>query len=232
MLQNIATFPPEVDTFYREASEGLYGTEAFLAQYTILEILFEAFSAMVFALLLSYATQLAPNVNLSGLLFLSALCTINSGESISMLSYLIFPHLGLAVSFTASLLAIFTVLGGSMSLDPPTALQWFNYISPIKYAMTSVSIFTLKDTVFTCTEGQRDANGTCPIQTGEEVLQLYNLDQKNPWLEVLGSVVTMLCYRLLVYVVLRVQVKRMNSTDIRSWFRRQRQRISSEESRA
>ncbi|GMG06795.1 unnamed protein product [Aspergillus oryzae] len=214
------------------ASEGLYGTEAFLAQYTILEILFEAFSAMVFALLLSYATQLAPNVNLSGLLFLSALCTINSGESISMLSYLIFPHLGLAVSFTASLLAIFTVLGGSMSLDPPTALQWFNYISPIKYAMTSVSIFTLKDTIFTCTEGQRDANGTCPIQTGEEVLQLYNLDQKNPWLEVLGSVVTMLCYRLLVYVVLRVQVKRMNSTDIRSWFRRQRQRISSEESRA
>lgn len=187
---------------------------------------------MVFALLLSYATQLAPNVNLSGLLFLSALCTINSGESISMLSYLIFPHLGLAVSFTASLLAIFTVLGGSMNLDPPTALQWFNYISPIKYAMTSVSIFTLKDTIFTCTEGQRDANGTCPIQTGEEVLQLYNLDQKNPWLEVLGSVVTMLCYRLLVYVVLRVQVKRMNSTDIRSWFRRQRQRISSEESRA
>ncbi|KAE8317182.1 P-loop containing nucleoside triphosphate hydrolase protein [Aspergillus transmontanensis] len=232
LLQNIATFPPEVDTFYREASEGLYGTEAFLAQYTILEILFEAFSAMVFALLLSYATQLAPNVNLAGLLFLSALCTINSGESISMLSYLIFPHLGLAVSFTASLLAIFTVLGGSMSLDPPTALQWFNYISPIKYAMTSVSIFTLKDTVFTCTEGQRDANGTCPIQTGEEVLQLYNLDQKNPWLEVLGSVVTMLCYRLLVYVFLRVQVKRMNSRDIRGWFRRQRQSISSEESRA
>ncbi|KAE8418561.1 hypothetical protein BDV36DRAFT_253685 [Aspergillus pseudocaelatus] len=231
MLQNVATFPPEVDVMYRETSEGLYKIEAFLAQYTILELPFEAFSALVFALLLAYAAKLAPEADLFGSLFLSALCTLNSGESISMLFYLLFDHISLTVSFTASLLAIFTVLGGVMSLDPPKVLQWFNYISPVKYAVTSISVFTMRDLIFTCTEEQRDVNGKCLIETGEQVLQLYKFDQKNPWLQVVGGVVAMLCYRLLVYAILKIKVKRLNSRDTQDWLKRQLRRRGSETTR-
>ncbi|KAE8142807.1 P-loop containing nucleoside triphosphate hydrolase protein [Aspergillus pseudotamarii] len=231
MLQNVATFPPEVDVMYRETSEGLYNIEAFLAQYTMLELPFEAFSALLFALLLAYAAKLAPKADLFGFLFLSALCALNSGESISMLFYLLFDHISLAVSFTASLLAIFTVLGGVMSLDPPKVLQWFNHISPVKYAVTSISVLTMRDLEFTCTDEQRDVNGKCLIETGEQVLQLYKFDQKNPWLEVLGGVVVMLCYRLLVYTVLKVKVKRLNSRGTRDWLRRQLRRQGSKTTR-
>ncbi|KAB8277491.1 P-loop containing nucleoside triphosphate hydrolase protein [Aspergillus minisclerotigenes] len=231
MLQNIATFPPEVDVMYRETSEGLYNIEAFLAQYTILELPFEAFSALIFALLLAYAAKLAPEADLFGFLFLSAFCTLNSGESISMLFYLVFDHISLAVSFTASLLAMFTVLGGVMSLDPPKVLQWFNYISPVKYAVTSISVLTMRDLAFTCAEEQRDVNGKCLIETGEQVLQLYKFNQKNPWLEALGGVVAMLCYRLLVYAILKVKVKRLNSRGMRDLLRGWRREKASEDER-
>ncbi|KAB8258136.1 P-loop containing nucleoside triphosphate hydrolase protein [Aspergillus pseudonomiae] len=224
MLQNVATFPPEVEVMYRETSEGLYNIEAFLAQYTILELPFEAFSALIFALLLAYVAKLAPEADRFGFLFVSALCTLNSGESISMLFYLVFGHISLAVSFTASLLAIFTVLGGVMSLDPPKVLQWFNYISPDKYAVSSVSILTMRDVVFSCTEEQRDVNGKCLIETREEVLQMYKFDQKSLWLEVLGCVVAMLCYRVLVYAILKAKTKRLNSRGTRDWFRQRRRR--------
>ncbi|KAE8373975.1 P-loop containing nucleoside triphosphate hydrolase protein [Aspergillus bertholletiae] len=229
MLQNVATFPPEVNVMYRETSEGLYNTEAFVAQYTILELPFEAFSALIFALLLAYAAKLAPEADMFGFLFLSALCTLNSGESISMLFYLAFGHISLAVSCAASLLAIFTVLGGVMTLEPPKVLQWFNYISPNKYAVTSVSILTMRDLIFTCTEEQRDVNGKCLIETGEQALQLYKIDQKSLWLEVLGGVVAMLCWRLLAYGVLKVKVKRLMSRGMRDRLRQRRHKKTDEE---
>jgi ABC-type multidrug transport system ATPase subunit/ABC-type multidrug transport system permease subunit len=186
MLQNVATFPSEVDVMYRETSEGIYNTEAFLTQYTMLELPFEVVSALLFALLLAYGAKLAPEADVFGFLFLSALCTLNSGESISMVFYIVLNDISLAVGFTASLLAIFTVLGGVMCLDLPRVLRWINYISPVRYAVTSVSLLTMRNSIFTCTEEQRDVNGRCLIEPGKQVLELYKLDQKNPWLEILG----------------------------------------------
>jgi uncharacterized protein HemY len=46
---------------------------------------------------------------------------------------------------------------------------------------------------------------------------------------ILGCVVTMLCYRSIVYAILMVKVKRLNSGDTRDWFRRRRGRETTRE---
>jgi hypothetical protein len=120
---------------------------------------------------------------------------------------IIFSNLGLAANLTAALLAIFTVLGGTMSLDPPRILQWFNYLSPIKYAIRNVSYYCLRGLVLNCTEDQRMSDGTCPIRSGEEILELYRLKVQRPWLSLLAGLLVMFGFRFLVFVILRFKVR-------------------------
>lgn len=208
MLQNIATFPIERDLFYHEFSERLYGPTAFLAQYTALELPMEIISAIIFALLVAYTAQLGPTATEFGVCFLNALCVLNSGESLSMISAIIFSNLGLAVNLTSALLGIFTALGGTMSLEPPRILQWFNHLSPIKYAISNVSYYCLRGLVLDCTDEQRKADGSCPIQRGEEILELYNLSTERPWVDLLAGVLLMVGLRLVVFVILKLKVSR------------------------
>ena len=56
---------------------------------------------------------------------------------------------------------------------------------------------------FTCTEAQRLPDGDCPIQTGQQVLDLFNYHtslSSNIW-ALVGVVVA---YRLIAYMVLRL----------------------------
>lgn len=208
MLQNIATFPIERDLFYHEFSERLYGPTAFLTQYTALELPMEIISATIFALLVAYAAQLGPTATEFGVCFLNALCVLNSGESLSMISAILFSNLGLAVNLTSALLGIFTALGGTMSLEPPRVLQWFNHVSPIKYAISNVSYYCLRGLVLDCTDDQRKEDGSCPIQRGEDILELYNLDTERPWVNLLAGISLMIGLRLVVFAILKLKVSR------------------------
>ncbi|GJP88878.1 hypothetical protein CBS147323_6070 [Aspergillus niger] len=83
MLQNIATFPAERDLFELESSMHLYGATAFLTQYTAIELPLEIIAAGIFSILFAYAAQLGPTATELGVCFLTAVCTLNTGESLS-----------------------------------------------------------------------------------------------------------------------------------------------------
>ena len=92
---------------------------------------------------------------------------------------------------------------GVLSIDMPAFFKGVNHISPGKYAAACMAIKAFTDFEFTCTEAQRLPDGSCPIQTGQQVLDLYNYRTS------LGSNIGALIavtvgYRLIAYMILRL----------------------------
>lgn len=90
-----------------------------------------------------------------------------------------------------------------MSIDMPAFFKGANYLSPNKYASTALSIETFKDFEFTCTDAQKLPGSHCAIQTGQQVLDMYNYHTSLA--SNIGALVGVtVVYRLLAYMVLRL----------------------------
>jgi hypothetical protein len=85
-------------------------------------------------------------------------------------------------------------------------LQAFNHLSPVKWAIGNMAVYTFRDLEFTCEDWQR-INGQCPITTGEQVLDLYKLNV-NPEMSIMALGICAIVYRFLAYVVLKVVKER------------------------
>lgn len=94
-----------------------------------------------------------------------------------------------------------------MSLNIPSFLQAFNHLSPIKYAMANMAPYTIRSQHFTCEEWQKLPNGNCPITTGNEVLNLYNLN-KDPEMNIMALGICAIAYRILAYIILKMAKER------------------------
>jgi hypothetical protein len=93
-------------------------------------------------------------------------------------------------------------MSGILSIDMPGFLQGVNYLSPIRYAVRNLVPYSLRGITFTCNSSQRLPNGECPITTGQQVLELYDLDT-NPGINIMALGICTLVYRLLAYLLLK-----------------------------
>ena len=85
----------------------------------------------------------------------------------------------------------------------PAFFKGMNYISPGKYAAASMLIKTFTDFEFTCTDAQKLPDGSCPIQTGQQVLDLFHYHTSLA--SNVGALVAVtVAYRLTAYTVLRL----------------------------
>lgn len=217
MLQNIAVYPNERDVFYREEADHCYSAESFILQYTTLEIPFEVISSLVFGVLAAFADNLDRSVQMFLISAFNCFCIINCGESVGIMFCTLFSHVGFAVNVTSILLSISTILGGVMSLKVNEVLQGINHLSPIKYSVGNLAPYSLRHQQFTCTPAQRLSDGSCPISTGQEVLELYNLD-KDAAMNIMALGVCTIAYRLVAYALLKV----IRSQEFLEWARRLR----------
>ncbi|KAK2626243.1 hypothetical protein QTJ16_004505 [Diplocarpon rosae] len=202
MLQNVAVYPSEKSVFYRENDDGTYGVEAFLAQYITLEVPFEILTSLVFAVLVDLAAGLPRTPQLFFVCFFNCFCIVSCGESLGIMFNTLFPHTGFAISLTNVFLSISQFMSGVMSINMPSFLEGVNYLSPLRYAIRNLAPYSLHGITFTCNASQRLPNGKCPIETGEQVLQLYKLDT-DPLINIIALGVCTVLYRLLAYVLLK-----------------------------
>jgi hypothetical protein len=93
-------------------------------------------------------------------------------------------------------------MSGILSINMPVFLTGVNYLSPIRYIIRNLAPYSLRDITFTCNDSQRLPNGECTISTGQQVLQLYDLDT-NPGINLMALGVCTLVYRLLAYLLLK-----------------------------
>jgi ABC-type multidrug transport system ATPase subunit len=202
MLQNVAVYPNERDVFYREDDDGVYGIEAFIASYTILEVPFEIFSCLVFGVLGAIAVGMPRTVTMYFVTTFSVFGIVSCGESLGIMFNTLLPHTGFAVNVMGIFLSVATLMAGILSIDMPDLFKVVNYVSPIRYATRAVAPYSLRGVEFTCNNSQRLPNGECPIQTGQDVLDLYKLDV-DPVVNVAALAGCIIVYRLLAWGLLR-----------------------------
>ncbi|KAM0584425.1 hypothetical protein ACHAP6_007350 [Verticillium nonalfalfae] len=208
MLQNVAVYPAERDVYYREDDDGVYGVEAFLASYTFLEIPFEVISSLLFGVLAVLAVGFPRTAEMY---FVSVFCCfaiVSCGESLGIVFNTLFSHTGFAVNLTSVFLSVAQTMAGVLSIDMPEFLKALNFLSPIRYATRALAPFSLEGVKFTCTGGQQLPDGSCPIETGEDVLNLYRLNVDGV-INVAALAACVVAYRLLAWIILRLARNRM-----------------------
>ncbi|KAJ5773581.1 hypothetical protein N7457_008477 [Penicillium paradoxum] len=202
MLQNIATYPSERDVFYREEADSCYTALTFILSYTAIEVPFEIITSLIFGALAAFADNMKRTVPMFLIAAYNCFCIISCGESVGIVFCTLFSHVGFAVNVTSILLSISNILGGIMSLNVNNVLQGFNHLSPIKYAIANLAPYSLQGQVFHCSEAQSLANGSCPIDSGEQVLKLYNLDKNGP-MNIMALGICTIIYRFIAYAFLQ-----------------------------
>jgi ABC-type multidrug transport system ATPase subunit len=202
MLQNVAIYPNERDVFYREDDDGVYGVDAFLATYTLLEVPFEILSCLLFGVLGALAVGLPRTATMYFVCVFSCFGIVSCGESLGIMFNTVFPHTGFAVNVMGIFLAIANSMAGILSIDMPDLFVSLNYLSPIHYALRALAPYSLYGVKFTCNDDQRLPNGRCPIETGEQVLDLYNFNV-DPVVNVAALAGCVVVYRLLAWMFLR-----------------------------
>lgn len=85
MLQNVAVYPDEKAVFYRENDDGTYGVEAFFAQYITLEVPFEVFTSLIFAILVDLGAGLPRTPQMFFACFFNCFCIVSCGESLGIM---------------------------------------------------------------------------------------------------------------------------------------------------
>ncbi|OBT84548.1 hypothetical protein VE02_06800 [Pseudogymnoascus sp. 03VT05] len=203
MLQNVAVYPAEKAVFYREHDDGVYSVEAFLAQYTTVEIPFGIVTCIVFAVLADLAGGLPRTAKVFWVVVFNCFCIVTCGESLGIVFNTFFSHSGFALNLTSIILSISLIMSGILSISMPAFLRGVNYLSPLRYVIRNLAPYTLRPITLTCTAAQALPDGTCTVPDGEAVLALFRLDG-NERLELLGVAIATVVYRLLAWALLRV----------------------------
>lgn len=204
MLNSIALYPAERDIYYHEDRDGTYPLEAFFLYYSAIEIPMELVASCIFSCLTVFAAGLSRTASMYFLMAYTSFCVVSCGESFGIIFFTMFSHTGLAVSVMTVVLSISVHLGGVLSIGIDRFLSGINHISPIKWQVGALSSYSLRGVEFSCTPAQELGDGRCPIETGEQVLDLYRLDVDTTTfaLALLGVTIA---YRLLAYLGLKIR---------------------------
>ncbi|EJP61762.1 ABC transporter [Beauveria bassiana ARSEF 2860] len=203
MLQNVAVYPAERDVFYREDDDGVYGVEAFLLSYTILELPFEVLSCLVYGILSTFAVRNPETASLFWAAFFGCFGVVSCGESLGIMFNTLFAHTGFAVNIMGVFLSVANGMAGVLSINMPKAFDAVNYLSPIRYATRAMAPYAMRGVEFHCTPAQALPDGSCPITSGEQVLELYNFDV-DPNVNAYCLLACVVVYRLIAWALLRV----------------------------
>ena len=204
-----------MQVFHSEHEDRAYSVETFLLSYTLLEIPFEIISSLIFGVLATMAVGLQRTPQMLFLESLNCFCLLNCGESLGIMFNTFFDHSGFALSATSVILSVAMMMAGVLSTNLPAFLEAFNHLSPAKWSLGNLAVYTLREEVFTCTESQRLADGECPIATGKQVLDLYNLDV-HPGLYLMALGMCCIVYRLMAYLLLKLKMSSITKSTLRS----------------
>lgn len=198
MLNNIAIYPDEQAVFYREHDDRAYSVEAFLVQYTALELPFEVLISFLFATLLDIAAGLPITATAFYVVSFNVLCIVNCGESLGIVFNTLISHTGFAVQVMSVFLSIAQVMGGTIAIGMPSFLQAWNHLSPIKWSVQSLAHIAFDGIEFGCLEND---GAQCVKIRGEDVRREYDLNLEL-WKACVALGAVTVGYRLIAYLVL------------------------------
>ncbi|KAK9448298.1 P-loop containing nucleoside triphosphate hydrolase protein [Limtongia smithiae] len=209
MLNNLAVYPSERDIFYREHDDGVYGVLPFVVNYLIFELPTEILNGLIFSALMVMVTGMHRDVGVFFVVAYGTLTIVNCGESIGIVFNTMFRTTGFAATMTSLVLTIGATMNGLFSLEMMGFLRGINYINPLKYSMTVILNYALDGLHFTCSDAVRLSDGSCPFDTGEELLKEYgvNVNKKGFLWAMFGCIMG---YRLVACLFLKLVRLKLN----------------------
>jgi ABC-2 type transporter len=218
LLQNIAVYPAEkkvglpppfsdiafhlqAKIFYNEYEDRSYPLTAFFLSYTLLEIPFELLTSLLVSILGTFAVGFPRTSSLYFAMTFNIFCVVSCGESVGIMFNTLFSHTGFAINITSVIISLAVLMAGIFSLDLPTSLQIFNHMSPVKWAVGNLAPYSMRGLTFSCCTNQQSPSGLCPVRTGEQALQLYNLDH-DPKMYLVALGACTIGYRLASFLLL------------------------------
>jgi hypothetical protein len=200
MLTNAAVYPDERDLARRETEDAAYAIDSFLMAYTVVELPFEIASSLFFGLLSVFAVGFPRDGATYLAAYLACFAGLSCGESLGIIFHTLLPtSAGFAINLMGVLLVVANTIAGILVIDMPSVFVAMNYLSPIRYQVHGLAYYTLRGIVFDCPFEE----GSCPIRSGEEALELYGFDG-SPLVSMAGMVACIVVYRLLAWLVIRV----------------------------
>ena len=167
-----------------------------------MELPFEIFTSLIFSVLADLAVGLPRTATMYFVMAFNCFCIVSCGESVGIMFNTLFNHSGFAFNIASVIISIAVLMAGVFSLNIPSFLQALNHLSPVKWSVGNLAPYSMQGLTFTCHDSQRSLNGHCPIETGKQALQLYNLDT-NPRLYILALGICAIAYRLVSYLLLK-----------------------------
>lgn len=205
LLQNAALYPYERDVFYREYADRAYSVESFILTYTTNELPFEIFTSLVFSVFAVIAVGLNRTVKMYFSVTYNVFCIVSCGESLGIIFNTFFDaSTGFAINVCSTILSLGMFMAGLMSYNVPGFLSAMNHLSPLKYTVGSLLPYSLERQTFTCEDYQKLPNGRCPIETGEDVMRVYDY-KFDPELNMVYVAAVTVAYRLVAYLVLKAK---------------------------
>ncbi|SCU82895.1 LANO_0B07778g1_1 [Lachancea nothofagi CBS 11611] len=207
MLTNLACYPGERNYFYQEFDDGVYGVTPFFLGYMTIELPMAALASSLYAVF----TVLVCGLNRSASnFFVTMYCSViisTCGEALGIITNTLFTTPGFVVNVVSILLTIGCVMSGLLSLQMSRVLRGFNYMSPVNYtAMIMINYAFPGDLRLTCSDGGRNADGSCLFSTGTQVLESYGLEHNTS--TYLGiTICVWFVYRLIAYLTLRAKLE-------------------------
>ncbi|ODV98223.1 hypothetical protein PACTADRAFT_48022 [Pachysolen tannophilus NRRL Y-2460] len=200
-INNVTLYPTEKNYFYSDYTDQIYDIEAFFFAYLSVELPSEILTSAVFAVLVSIVPGLPRTAEMYFTTFYVSFICINTGESLGIIINTCFDKLEIAVNVLANIMIVVIFMAGTMSLTAPKFFKAWNYISPLKYSVGSVSKLAFENQEFVCEVGD-----SCSLHTGNAVLQYYglNCDYKT----FMGALaVVLVAYRILSYLSLCLKLR-------------------------
>lgn len=215
MLNNMAIYPKDRSVFYREYDDDAYGVLPFFLVYLTLEVPFEIFTCLIFAVFMVIIPGLPRNPQMYFACAYCAFGTVNCGESIGIIFNTFFLHEGFAVNIISVVLSVGAIMAGILSLHMPAFFKAINWLSPLKYCASILINLALEDQYFQCETDDLDANGQCPYEYGYMALNTYGLAANVvPLLG--GMAVCIVVYRLIAFAVLKIDRLKLGVSSFRT----------------
>ena len=206
MLNGLAIYPGERDIFYREFSDGVAHTEAFLGAYMLFEVLpFDLLGCFLSSILFCYVIGVTTTVSSLFVMTWVFFCFLSTGESVAIFVSNMVDRVGFIAVVASTILTIFSASGSVVSLTIPEFYKIINYGSAIHYSTEVAAISVFQDKAFVCTQSQLNPDGSCPITSGNQILDQLSFDPNNFVRDMAVLAGLLAIYRLIAYLALKIR---------------------------
>ncbi|XP_012134592.1 protein scarlet [Megachile rotundata] len=202
MYATLALIPQELPLLRREYRAGMYSVHLYYVARLLSLIPGLIVEPLLFATIIYWLAGLRETVEAFGLSLLVLLFTINVSTACGCFFSAVFDNVPLAMAYLVPFdYVLMITMGPFVKLGSlPIYIQWVKYISWLLHSSEALTILQWND-VHNISCKTIDPGLPC-ITEGLEVLQRYDFDETNFWMDIVLMVVIYFIFHLLAYVCL------------------------------